>query len=197
MRSIYFHEDDYLQLELLPLAAKPFCLEEMDDIESFAGKCWTGAGYSDAFRRTEAPSATKDLGLRREQLEAALDFLPAFDRVETGYGACRKECGRTFARGLGLDLAVFWEQDGEGHVENIWLELCIDSGQTELARRVLTALGTVASLVLADWDRCVCVNLASAREIKRYVAAKAQSSKEISAMYFKDWGGSLDSDSEY
>ncbi|MDE7222497.1 MAG: hypothetical protein K2O34_01795 [Acetatifactor sp.] len=173
MRSIYFHEDDYLQLELLPLAAKSFCLEEMDDIESFAGEHWTGGGYSDAFQRTEATCATKDLGLHREQLDAALDFLPAFDHVETGYGACRVECRTTYARGLGSDLAIFWEQDEDGHVENIWLELCIDSGQTELTCRVLTALGTVAPLVLADWNRCVCVNLASVREIERYIEVKA------------------------
>lgn len=174
MRSIYFHEDDYLQLEVLPLAAKFFCLAQMGEIEAFAEDHRTGAGYSDVFQREIPPCATKDLRLQGEQLAAALAFLPAFDRVETGYGACREECRATSARGLGQDMAVFWEVDGDGYVQAIWLELCIDSGQIELACRVLTALGTVASLVLADWDWGTCVNLASSWEIGRYIETKAK-----------------------
>ena len=36
MRKIYFHEDDYCQLEVLPLAARQFCLQEMGEIDAFA-----------------------------------------------------------------------------------------------------------------------------------------------------------------
>ena len=174
MRSIFFHEDDYLQLEVLPLAAKFFCLAQMGEIEAFAEEHWTGAGYSDVFQREKVPCATKDLGLQGEQLADTLAFLPAFDRVETGYGTYREECGETHARGLGQDLAVFWEEDGDRYVQAIWLELCIDPKQTELACRVLQALGTVASLMLADWNWGICVNLANSREIESYIEAKAK-----------------------
>lgn len=168
MRIIYFHEDDYLQLEILPLAAKSFCLWQIGEIDAFAQAHRVGAFYSDVYQREKADCATKDLKLCAAQLSAALSFLPAFDRVETGYGAYREECGATFARGICQDMAVFWETGENGYVENIWLELCMDSGQKELTCRMLTVLGTLAPLLLADWGRGECVDLTSAGEIERY-----------------------------
>ncbi len=36
MRTVYFHEDDYCQQEILPLSNKAVCLKEMDEINGFS-----------------------------------------------------------------------------------------------------------------------------------------------------------------
>ena len=128
MRKIYFHEDDYCQLEVLPLSAEQFCRREMGEIETLL-----------------------QLNLRPEQLTAALDFLPAYDLVETGYSSYREECQSTQARGLNEELAVFWSVDEAGLVEAIWLAFWVEPQEANAARQLLTALGHLAPLLLADW----------------------------------------------
>ena len=77
MRKIYFHEDDYCQLEVLPLAARQFCLQEMGEIDAFAEEHREGPFYTDMYLREESPETLLQLNLRPEQLAEALAFLPA------------------------------------------------------------------------------------------------------------------------
>ena len=172
MRKIYFHEDDYCQLEVLPLSAEQFCRREMGEIEEFAEEHREGPFYTDIYLREESPETLLQLNLRPEQLTAALDFLPAYDLVETGYSSYREECQSTQARGLNEELAVFWSVDEAGLVEAIWLAFWVEPQEANAARQLLTALGHLAPLLLADWSWDRCVDLRQPAEIEQYVAEK-------------------------
>ena len=167
MRKIYFHEDDYCQLEVLPLAARQFCLQEMGEIDAFAEEHREGPFYTDIYLREESPETLLQLNLRPEQLTAALDFLPAYDLVETGYSSYREECQSTQARGLNEELAVFWSVDEAGLVEAIWLAFWVEPQEANAARQLLTALGHLAPLLLADWGWSRCVDLSQPAEIEQ------------------------------
>ena len=169
MRTAYFHEDDYRQCEVLPLAAMEHCLREMGEIDAFAEKHRDGQFYTDIYLRENSPHTLRETGLSSEQLVAALDFLPAFDRVETGYSSYREECNGTCARGLSDDLAVFWETDEEGFVKTFWTEIWVNGESIDTARQIYTALGGLAPLLLANWNAGVCIDLTDTAAIERYL----------------------------
>lgn len=171
MRTVYFHEDDYCQCEALPPSAKEYCLREMGEIDAFAEEHRDGQFYTDIYLREDSRHTLRELNLRSEQLAAALDFLPAFDRVETGYSSYREECKSTFARGLSDDLAVFWDTDEEGFVKALWTVIWVNDQSLDTARQVYTALGSFVPLLLADWSAGACVDLTDTAEIEDYLKA--------------------------
>lgn len=141
----------------------------MGEIDNFAEDHKEGQFYTDIYLRGESPHTLRALGLRPEQLAAVLDFLPPFGRVETGYSSYREECNGTFARGLSDDLAVFWDTDGEGFVNALWTVIWVNGESVDTARRVYTALGELAPLLLADWNASACIDLTDTAAIDRYL----------------------------
>ncbi len=172
-RIAFFHEDDYGQWEILPLTSWKFCLRQMGKIDEFAKEHQTDYGFTDIFVRENSPHKMEELALRPEQLNEALQFLPPYARVETGYSSHRRELKATYGRGEGAEQNVFWSVDDAGLVNALWLDLCITPETKELWRNILTALGKLAPLLLADWSWSCCVDLTSADEISRYVEDSA------------------------
>ena len=169
MRTVFFHEDDYCQCEVLSIVEKEYCLREMSEIDAFAEEHRDGQFYTDIYLREDSTHTLRELNLRSEQLAEALFFLPAFDRVETGYSSYREECKSTCARGLSDELAVFWESDEEGSVKSLWTSIWVNAESIDTARRVYTALGRLAPLLLADWSASVCVDLTDTSAIEQYL----------------------------
>lgn len=173
MRTAYFHEDDYCQWEVLPLTAKAYCLKEMGQIEDFVEKLQNeDVGFSDIYLRDDSPHRMSELSLRSEQLDEALSFLPPYDRVETGYSTYREQLKSTRGRGEKAEQNVFWSVDGNGLVNALWLDLQITPEAKELWRRILTTLGQLTPVLLADWEWEQCVDLTSAKEIEQYLTEK-------------------------
>lgn len=180
MCTAYFHEDDYCQLEVLPLTAKAYCLKEMGQIEAFVGKLQDeGAGFSDIYLRGDSPHSMEELSLRSQQLDEALSFLPSYDRVETGYSSYREELKSTYGRGAGPEQNVFWSVEKVGLVNALWLDLWISPEIKELWQRTLTALGQLAPVLLADWGWERCVDLTSPQEIQQYVTDKVNNTLRL------------------
>ena len=174
MRTVYFHEDDYCQYEILPLTDREYCLEEMTKIAAFEKEHRIQSGpytfYSDIYVRGSNPYNIKESLLRPEQLDDALEFLPAYDVVETGYSSHRSICPAARCRGSSSGIKVFWSVDKDGIVNSIWLDLRIEPEQKAIEEsiRTLSSLGQLAPLLLADWNSGECVNLSSPQEIEQY-----------------------------
>ncbi len=172
-RIAFFHEDDYCQWEILPLTSGEFCMRQMGKIDDSAKDHQTDGGFTDIFVRESSPHGIEELALRSEQLHEALRFLPPYDRVETGYASSRRELKAACGRGKGAGENVFWSVDDAGRINALWLDLCITQETKERWQNVLTALGKLAPLLLADWGWSCCVDLTSAGEISRYVEDSA------------------------
>ena len=174
-RIAFFHEDDYCQREILPLTAKNFCLRQMSEIDDFSQKHQLESGlFTDIFMRENSPHGIEELGLCPEQLNVALDFLPPYDLVETGYSSYREESKATFGRGNGYEQNIFWSVNESGVVNAIWLDIEIAPTTMDMWRKVLVSLGKIAPVLLADWNLSICVDLTNLSEIEEYMKGKSR-----------------------
>jgi len=125
MTSIYFHEDDYCQIEILPIENLAFCMKQAGLINEFSNEHWTGAGWADMFVRAENPISLHEKKIPVALLEKTLgNVLPKFDEVYTGYSSYREKCNHISAFGQNEDIVVFYDEK-DGLVSNIWLTLDI------------------------------------------------------------------------
>ena len=170
IRIAFYHEDDYCQKEILPLTATNYCINQMNEINDFSQEHQSECGgFSDIFIREETPHGIDELGLRTEQLNEALHFLPAYDLVETGYSSCREESKTTFCRGKGYEQNIFWSVNEFGIVNALWLDMEIAPITVDMWRRVLISLGKIAPVLLADWSWSLCVDLTNPSNIEEYI----------------------------
>lgn len=168
-RTVYFHEDDYCQVEILPLAAKKFCLKQIGEIDEFAGRHSEGIGFSDIYVRDESPHLIGEAGISQEKIAEVLDFLPEFDEVDSEYLHYTEDSQLVFARGIDNDTAVFWEKEENGIISAMWLGIYVIPENRDIWCRTLTALGSIAPLLLVDWCAGICVDLADIKEIENYI----------------------------
>jgi len=106
MSDAYFHEDDYGQVELLPLAAYEFCVNQSQAIEEFSAEHRTPdrtpdrMGWTDMFIRDDPPAKLEALAIPCEEFRALVgQYLPEYSRVFTGYSTYREQLPRTTALG--------------------------------------------------------------------------------------------------
>ncbi len=154
MRSAYFHEDDYCQVELLPAAAHGYCLNEMARIDEFAMAHRDGPGFTDVYMRGESPVALASVSLTLADLRSTIGaVLTPFDQVVTGYSSHRESCRSVNAWGLDDAAAIFAGVGEADLVESVWFSLhgvpaeCIGEWC-----RALISLPRSTELVLADWN---------------------------------------------
>ena len=169
-RTIFFHEDDYGQIELLPASAWAHCQPEMGLAADFAQAHAVPGGYSDSYLRDAAPDLAA-LSLPFARLaEVVTPLWPAFDRVETGYGSHQEEASHTRAFGVNGGLALFCSVTEQETVEALWLALVIrDEQQLAAVQQVLLAIADLAPLLVADWNELICVPLREEEAIRQYL----------------------------
>lgn len=174
MRTVYFHEDDYCQQEILPLSNKAVCLKEMDEINGFSeDHRIPDIGFSDIYIRENPFTAElSSLMIPGEGIAKKLSFLPNFNKVFTGYGTYREECKRTRAVGSGDEFAIFWTENDAGLADALWLVFRIGTDNRETAIKTLLALGRLAPLMLADWQLGRCVDLNDANDVDEYISER-------------------------
>ncbi|MDE6678392.1 MAG: hypothetical protein K2K02_05060, partial [Ruminococcus sp.] len=164
---VYFHEDDYCQIEILPLSAKKFCLQQISEIFGFAEKHTEEYGFSDIYIRNESPHSIQEVGISHEKISEILDFLPEFDKVVSEY---TENSQLVFSRGINNHTAVFWEKDEDNIISAMWLGgMYIVPENCHIWRKILTVLGNTAPLMLADWNAGICIDLTNAEEIENYI----------------------------
>jgi hypothetical protein len=171
MASAFFHEDDYCQVEVLPSAARGYCLAEMARIDEFADAHWDGAGFTDVYVRGEPPQPLAALGNTVAELGSAIDpLVPRFVEVQTGYGSYREPCPSVVGWGLSDGEAVF-AGVGEGAVVGpVWLALHrVPAERVGLWCQVLRSLPGAAELVVADWSARRVVLLADEPALAAYL----------------------------
>ena len=161
MREAYYHEDDFCQVELLPLDNLQHCLAQMGQQQAFAAAHQSGAGWTDMYVREDSPSRLVTLGITGEQLRLAVQAeLPPYDAVFTGYSSYRVECRNVLAFGGENTETLFAGLDDDGIVADLW---CSDA-MPELLRLPLTK-----QLLLADWNAGLACPLADQVLFTRYL----------------------------
>lgn len=154
-RSVYLHEDDYGQIEILPAQNWEFCTRQIEQIAAFSEqhRAPGGVGWTDVLMRTQEPDTLASLALNREVMSQALSaHLLPFDRVWTGYGSHTEEYQDTLAFGFDRDCVICVSTDDSGSVSNLWLGL---GGPSQTERDSLISaireLRQFAKLLFVDW----------------------------------------------
>lgn len=168
MRTVFFREDDYDMKELLPLSAVGEFLDEIYKNETFNLTRTDNLSSAGTYADEDAAKPLRGLKLTSQKLRDALFFLPAFDKVETGCDDFGRKCEYINAVGTDNGAAVYWSADGSGLVEALWLTL--KEGEVkEETKKILSALGKLAPLILADRKVGCCVDLSSGNDIDEYI----------------------------
>ena len=170
MREAYFHEDDYCQTELLPIANHKHCRDQLGEIESFSAQHKTEFGWTDMYVRPNAPQTLADTRIARMELQRVLEpFLPKFDRVMTGYSTYKEPCQNTIAFGADTNLILFAAHDGE-FITALWLTIYgLSKQDTELASRMFQKMSQWG-LLLVDWSMSALVALDDTDAVGKYLA---------------------------
>lgn len=154
-RKVYFHEDDYCQIEVLPAQNWAYCAQQLQQIVEFSERhrAPNGMGWTDIFMRSEEPISLSTLTLEAERVSRLLSrHLMPFDKVETGYSSHSEECLNTRAFGFNADCVVYLSTTPSGIVDHLWLGL---GGPAEPARDALVAalvdFSTLGELLFVDW----------------------------------------------
>lgn len=171
-KGIYFHEDDYCQIEILPAQNESFCRRQMGLIQGVAQAhaAEGGAGFTELYVREENPISLEDQVLDRKALEAALSpLVPWHELVYTGYSSYREVCANTHAFAVNEQVALFYSLK-ESIVSNIWLLLNpYTASERLLASRMLEALSGLGELLLVDWSWGTALSLRDKAGIDAYL----------------------------
>jgi hypothetical protein len=139
----WFHDDDYGQVEVLPLVNLNFCLKQAGLIERFAQKHEAGLGWDAMFVRADAPAALSELGLRLAQVRKSVTpQLVEANAVFTGYSSYRERCDDVFAFAAASGETLFVQARGGDTVTAIWLSDAMSE---------LLLLPKIDELLLVDW----------------------------------------------
>lgn len=171
MRTIFFHEDDYGMIQLLPAAAREQCLAEMRQIDAETTAGGSEFGFTDLHVLSEPSPNFRSLGLTEAELAAALEGeLPRFDEVFTGSSTHRESCPGLRAWGFADCQALFAQVTPDGCIGEVWFDLS-DLAPPSVRRwvQVLQSLPGAAALLLVDWFRHEVVPLEDRQRLTAYL----------------------------
>jgi hypothetical protein len=164
MREAFFHEDDYCQIEVLPLDNLSFCLEQAGQIDEFSEEHRVGSFWDAMYIRAENPAKLASLRLTLSQIRDALVAeMPEFDSVLTGYSSYREPCPKVHGFGRDDSEVLFVEAADDQIVTAIW---CSDP-MPELQR-----LPRREHLLLADWGWSFICPLADTERFNIYLSER-------------------------
>lgn len=171
MRSAYFHEDDYCQIELLPLDNLEFCLKQAGEISQFSEEHWKGMGWDSVYVRKENPSKLSNLNIQLNDMRLAIsETMPEYDEVYTGYRSYREKCVNTYAFGGDKSATLFFETDSSNIVLTAW---CSD------AMPELLDLKQSRDLLLADWGWGFICPLSDKERFENYLTEREKVFSEL------------------
>jgi|APMI01.1.fsa_nt_gi hypothetical protein len=171
MRHAYFHEDDYCQIEIIPIENLKFCLEQAGKIAEFSEKHRNGIGWDKIYLREENPKKISELNITIEKIrEAFQEKLPEYDEVYTGYSSERILCNNTYAFGVDQGEILFLETDENGKLTSLW---CSEPTTD------LYCLPNYERFLLADWCWEFICPLADKATIEKYLTERERVFSEI------------------
>ncbi|GAL85552.1 hypothetical protein MYP_2781 [Sporocytophaga myxococcoides] len=167
--SIFYHEDDYRQVEIVPFENFNALIKQAENIEEFAEKNFDGIGYSDIMVREENELKLKDRGIPVTELEEVLLnlSLPRKTLVTTGISPGEMVSKNTLGYGENWN-GLFFQFESD-IVSSIWIAGTIPTGKDKVTD-TLNVLGRKWNLLLMDWNSCKLIDLKDKEQIVTYLS---------------------------
>ena len=170
MDDIFFFEDDYCNIELLPQENLDFCNNQIKNIQQFSKNCTDSMGFSDAYRRGVEPISLATNKISEDSLKRCFHgIIPRYDRVMSGYSYFSKPCSNVYAYGTNQNVVLFYETE-EAIVTKIWFALDIKNGDDcKTAKLILSKLKSLGNFILVDWGLCFAEQLNNVDKLTQYI----------------------------
>lgn len=185
-RRVYFHEDDFCQIELVPAENWKHCATEMGNVATFseAHEAPGGVGWTDVYPRVAEPVSLVQAALNLNEVDDLLAaHLERFDTVETGYSSHVEECKHIVAFGFDASCVIYFSER-DGIVDHIWLGLDgPPSSQQDKLISAFASLNQRVSLILADWGWEALIRLSDQDSLKAYLGSR----EERMTAFRKEW----------
>ena len=171
-RPVWYHEDDFGQVEVRPLACWNDCVAQLSEIEAFAERHRDpdGHGYSDIYRMLSGPERLSDYGLKLRDVQNLVPLVMKPGRgVTSGTISGKAERLENCSAYKSGAATVVLSWTAERKVT--WIGL-FGGGLSPTAIGPMAAflhrLGRMAPLLLVDW-RGDLVNLGNNADVVRYL----------------------------
>jgi len=167
--SIFYHEDFYRQIELVPeenyFAAGRF----IDELPLKEGSVY---GFSNITVRPEQKITLLDRKISIQEIKTILDpiSLSYSENVNTGYGQSSWEDKNSIVWGFER-YGIFVKQKGK-FIEAVWLSNSAAFSQQKTSRHLTDAIFQLSkqySLILIDWDKEIICRFRSEDDVKEYL----------------------------
>jgi|GEM_PF-1795302 len=169
--SMYFHEDDYCQVQLLPKEDQVHLSAEGAKVKVVAEKNFTGYGFANIHVPAKEPIPLSSRSIGVSEIDSIL-IADRFIRIETVFSGSMSDralAQNTVAYRLG-GYSFYYDHEN-GTVQNIWLDLFGKASADDQANltNALHLIGTKWNLVLMHWSWSSLVELNSLPSIVGYV----------------------------
>lgn len=166
--SIFYHEDDYRQAEIVPAENFNELIKQAENVQDFAEKHFDGAGYTDMMVREDNGIKLKERGIKSVELDLILSGLPIkkSTEVSTGIRPGEMKSKNTFGYGENHN-GIFFNFESD-IVTGIWISGSIPA-DNEKVIEVLNKIGQEWNLLLMDWNTLELVDLKNREQIKKYL----------------------------
>lgn len=177
-KTIFYHEDDYRQVEIVPNDNLAELEEESKKVNDFANEHFDSSGYSDIYVRSDDnKTELKQRLIKPNDLEQKLAIL-GLDRipnVKTGYGQTYRELHKDCIA-FGKDYSAIYYDFKDEIVQGIWLTNHWSMDRKRLYE-CLHEIGEKWNLLLQDWNLTETVDLSDKQAIVDYLRTYDENEK--------------------
>lgn len=170
MKELYYHEDEYLQIEMMPVSALGRCPAEMSASEGFIATHWDGTAWTRMYLRLEYSDYLKRLCIPIDEIATKLDsILERVDEVFTGYSTHRERCSNTKAWVFPCGRGLLADYDDEGVVLHLWLAPePPDVEHFGKFKEVVGVLEAYNQFIIVDWPMDLLLQCSDDDRMRRY-----------------------------
>jgi hypothetical protein len=152
MEELYYHEDDYCGIELVPMDNEKFIKNEQDEIFNFAEEHRVSNGsFTDVYIRKEHPKKLEEYEIDYIEMDKVLsEITKKYEKVTTGYGF-ENECENTIGYRFN-EINIFIKNNGK-YITTIWFDFYLDQLSTaQDLYKILKIIVQDYDLMFVDWS---------------------------------------------
>jgi len=168
--SLFFHEDDFCQIELVPIENYDNSKSQLEKSSDFSHEHFDGIGYTAIYVRSENKF---ELERRKIPVHVLNDFLISSGfteakKVTTGYGQDYRIVPENTI-GFGHKYSAIYYDYISDYVTHIWLSQPFNIEREKLVS-FLAEAGRRWCLLLVDWEASRVVDLSNEKSIIEYLS---------------------------
>lgn len=166
--SIFYHEDDYKQIEIVPSENFNELIKQAENVKDFEEKHFDGGGYTDMMVREENGFKLKQRGIQSDELDKILSELPIKRNNKVSTGVRPGEISSENTIGFGENYnGIFFDFESD-YVTGIWIAGS-PNVESVIFAQVLNNIGNKWSLLLMDWNSLELIDLKNKEQIEKYL----------------------------